>query len=563
MDELQKLTYGFYKEYSLLLLSSIFISILSSVIETIIVPKLLSNIFNNINDIIIFKENLIFILFIYILIKIVYSLSIYLRRQLEPEMTHYILINLITKIFNKYEHDNELTNISVLINRIQLIKRNFQELMYILTNIFIPRTLVIILSCYTVYTINKTLGKTIFFCLFSQIFIGTTNLNDCLQKSYIENETKDILYEYIEDLFYNIDTIAITPNGFQHEIKNLLDSSFKLKEIERDALDCVSHKQNQNYVVNFFITCIIFYTIYKLYISKEILPTQITTTILLLTGMFDNMSEIGYYIPEATSKLGTLLGNEEFLKSLNSYDISNNNDDVEMKIINGNIEIKNISFNYENHKLFDNFSIVIPQKSFICIYGPSGSGKSTFIKLLYGILKPSSGNILFGGNDISKFHIRETRKYIAYLNQNTTNLFNTTVYKNIIYGYSDSPQLKQQILDLFINFDLYGIFKNLDENKDKWSFLNENVGKLGDNLSGGQKQIIHLLRLDLNNISNTVILDEPSSALDDKTRDNISKYIKYINSKGKTIILISHDNFYKNICDKILKFSNDENPILL
>ena len=52
MDELQKLTYGFYKEYSLLLLSSIFISILSSVIETIIVPKLLSNIFNNINDII-------------------------------------------------------------------------------------------------------------------------------------------------------------------------------------------------------------------------------------------------------------------------------------------------------------------------------------------------------------------------------------------------------------------------------------------------------------------------------------------------------------------------------
>ena len=75
MDELQKLTYGFYKEYSLLLLSSIFISILSSVIETIIVPKLLSNIFNNINDIIIFKENLIFILFIYILIKIVYSFN--------------------------------------------------------------------------------------------------------------------------------------------------------------------------------------------------------------------------------------------------------------------------------------------------------------------------------------------------------------------------------------------------------------------------------------------------------------------------------------------------------
>ena len=64
--------------------------------------------------------------------------------------------------------------------------------------------------------------------------------------------------------------------------------------------------------------------------------------------MFDNMSEIGYYIPEATSKLGTLLGNEEFLKSLNSYDI-NITDNVEMKIINGNIEIKNISTLYHKY----------------------------------------------------------------------------------------------------------------------------------------------------------------------------------------------------------------------
>ena len=96
-----------------------------------------------------------------------------------------------------------------------------------------------------------------------------------------------------------------------------------------------------------------------------------------------------------------------------------------------------------------------------------------------------------------------------------------------------------------------------------WSFLDEEVGKLGENLSGGQKQIIHLLRLDLNQVSTTVILDEPSAALDDKTRESASRYIKYLNSKGKTIILITHDDFYKEICDKMLMFSNSENPIVV
>jgi ABC-type lipoprotein export system ATPase subunit len=74
------------------------------------------------------------------------------------------------------------------------------------------------------------------------------------------------------------------------------------------------------------------------------------------------------------------------------------------------------------------------------------------------------------------------------------------------------------------------------------------------------KQIIYLLRLDFNNTTKIIILDEPSSALDENTRDNIIEFIKYLNSKGKTILLVTHDNFYKQICDKIILFSNDVNP---
>jgi ABC-type multidrug transport system fused ATPase/permease subunit len=182
------------------------------------------------------------------------------------------------------------------------------------------------------------------------------NLNECVDKSFEENENKDILYEYIEDLFHNINTIELTPNGFEFEIDNILKLSNESKKIEQDSLDCVTHKQYRSYIANIITTCIIFGTIYYLYSNKNITAKEITTIILLITGIFDNMSEILYFIPEATSKFGTLLKNEQFLKELNYY--QNHDIDLTKRLTlrNGNIELKNVTFHYENHNILDNFS---------------------------------------------------------------------------------------------------------------------------------------------------------------------------------------------------------------
>lgn len=561
MTEIILLLKEFYNENSQLIIISVVLSFLSSIIETVIAPKILAKIFNNIKDIEIFKANTINLLIIALISKLIYSASIYYKRQLDPEITRFIMVLLMKKIFNKYEQKNELANVSVLVNRMQLIKRNILEMTYIFTNVFIPRFSVILIACYSIFMLNRKIGLILVGCLFVQFATMTMSLNNCVSKSYSENENKDLLFEYVEDLFYNIDTIELTPNGFEFEIENILKISQHSKNVEQESLECVTNKQYISYAINFVVTCIIFYNLYHSYNNKEISSDNITTVILLLTGMFDNIGEISYYIPEATAKLGTLLKNEDFLKSL-KVDMDNSIDvNKKLSLTNGEIKLNNISFKYENHKIIDNLSLIIKENSFICLYGPSGSGKSTFIKLIFGIEKPNEGNITIGGNDISKFYVREFRKYISYLNQNTTNLFNMTVYENIIYGYKDSPELKEQIKNVFEKFNFYDVFKNLDEDKEKWAFLNEKAGKLGENLSGGQKQIIHLLRLNLNTVSKILILDEPSSALDDKTRESASEYIKYLRTKQKTILLITHDDYYKNICDNVLKFSNDANPV--
>ena len=221
MEELKKLSVGFFEKNSELIITSILLSAVSSTIETVLVPRLLANIFNNITNKDLLKSELIKLVLIWVVVKLVYATSTYYRRQLEPEITKYITNELLIMIFNKYEHENILTNVSILISKIYLIKRCFQEFSYMVFTVFIPRTIVLIIGCVNVFLINKKIGMLLFSCIISQIFASTYNLNDCMLKSYSENETKDEMYEYIEDLFYNIDTIELTPNGFEYELNNI------------------------------------------------------------------------------------------------------------------------------------------------------------------------------------------------------------------------------------------------------------------------------------------------------------------------------------------------------
>jgi ATP-binding cassette subfamily B protein len=147
------------------------------------------------------------------------------------------------------------------------------------------------------------------------------------------------------------------------------------------------------------------------------------------------------------------------------------------------------------------------------------------------------------------------------MHQHSVSLFDKTIFENITYGYENTP--RQRIIDLFEKFNLYGIFQKLDGDGPKYSFLNNPSGKNGSNLSGGQKSILHLLRLDLNDNAKIIILDEVTSALDNQSRDSIIEYIKYLKTKQKTILIISHDTFLDSIYDMKISFSSLRNPIIL
>ena len=208
-----------------------------------------------------------------------------------------------------------------------------------------------------------------------------------------------------------------------------------------------------------------------------------------------------------------------------------------------NILIKNVNFSYEKKKpILKNLNLKIKRNSTICIYGKSGQGKSTILDILMGIKNPNKGKILCDGKNINN-NISQFRKLIGYVPQNVS-IFEDTIENNIVFG-SKKKIDKQNLISCLKIADLNKFVLNLPK-KEK-TIIKES----GKTISGGQKQKIGLARAMVKN-PKILILDEPTSSLDIKSRIRIYKNLRRL-KKNKTIIIVSHDKNNIKFCDKYYK----------
>jgi ABC-type bacteriocin/lantibiotic exporter with double-glycine peptidase domain len=214
---------------------------------------------------------------------------------------------------------------------------------------------------------------------------------------------------------------------------------------------------------------------------------------------------------------------------VDSTDIVYNNHNLEFDTI----IFKNITFKYKYSKkiILDNFSLKIEANNkIIGITGKSGIGKSTFIKLLLKLYK-YNGNIYIDGVDIQKLSTEYIRKSIVYVNQESK-LFDKKIIDNLFYACSNKDKCTVYLEEIMKFEKIKDLFKNID--------LNKKSVKAGDNLSGGQKQVINIIN-GLISPSKILILDEPTNALDQSLKNEIINLIVYFKKYKKCIIIISHD----------------------
>lgn len=227
-----------------------------------------------------------------------------------------------------------------------------------------------------------------------------------------------------------------------------------------------------------------------------------------------------------------MTGIERFTEIMDQdIEIFDDEDAVDLENVKGKIEIKDVSFKYNNNSenVLNNISFTINPGQKVSLVGPSGGGKTTLCNLIPRFYDVEDGEILVEGIDVRKIKLQSLRSNIGMVQQDVY-LFSGTVRENILYGKPDATE--QEVIDAAKAAGAYDFIMNLENGFDTY------VGERGVMLSGGQKQRISIARVFLKNPP-ILILDEATSALDNKSEFIVQESLENL-AKGRSSLTIAH-----------------------
>ena len=215
------------------------------------------------------------------------------------------------------------------------------------------------------------------------------------------------------------------------------------------------------------------------------------------------------------------------------------------------IEIKNLQKKFKNNIVLKDISEHVDKGQVICVIGPSGAGKSTFLRCLNALEQPTSGQVLFEGQNLIGLNdkkLDQLREKMGMVFQ-SFNLFpNMTVLKNITIA----PVKVKNINEKEAAKTAMELLKKVG--------LSDKAQQYPDQLSGGQKQRVAIARA-LAMSPAVMLFDEPTSALDPEMVGEVLDLMKSLAEEGMTMIIVTHEmGFAKEVANRVLFI--DEGKIL-
>ena len=279
-------------------------------------------------------------------------------------------------------------------------------------------------------------------------------------------------------------------------------------------------------------------------------PGDIVIAGLLSTRLAQMSGWISFTAMNVFSHLGEA---EDGMNTLSpQHDLTDKNDANVLKGVKGQIEFKNVTYNYGNDLGggLNDFNLIIPNGQKVGLVGRSGAGKTTALALLLRFYDIKEGKIFLDGNNIQNITQDSLRQQISMVRQETS-MFNRSARDNILYG---NPNASIEDLNDAISKAQASNFINDLQDLQSRKGLDAFLGERGVKLSGGQRQRIALARAILKDAP-VLALDEATSALDSEAEEYIQKALEEL-MIGKTVIAIAHRLSTISKMDRIIVMEN-------
>lgn len=553
-----KILLDYVKENKWLIIAYIIFTLFTMPFQTIIIPKIYSGFFKKLNekkiDPSIFLTYLGYLFFSLLLVNICYYIIYNLNAQIVPKMYEHIMVLVYHRLLLLYENNYTDIELGKLFTHVNNAPYNLTKVFKSFIYLFPQLATVFVMNIYF-FIVDIKLGLVSVFILILYMFLQDYTFRKCSTTSTEKEKSLETVNQSMQDKISNLYSIYSFGN-INNEVKNYEKIVKDFKEKYTETSVCTNKADIMGQGLNFVNFVALASITTYLYMTKKITKEVLISILMMIMYYTPVVMGACNGITDLSVTIGFLNGMEDFFEKIYTVDQVQQREKTQ-KIKQGNILFHNLSFEYNsaennhdheseshhshrNNKIFENFYLDIPPGQKCGIVGTSGSGKSTLIKLLLGYYKVPRGMIFIDEVDINDYQLSELRKQITFINQNTK-LFDTTIFENIQYGNTMS---KEEITQKCKELKLDGLFSQLKNG------FETKVGLNGDKLSGGQRQAVHILR-NISKQNKIIILDEPTSAIDDEYKEYIVNALIQL-GKNSTVILITHDKNILHMCDRTI-----------
>lgn len=522
------------------------ITFISLPLQSVAMPHYYGEIINSLKDTNLPRSKYLFMVLLGIWILIQgFSIGIsFVDNYIVPKFHAYIRQYFFDLIVNRYNQNYQELKIGTILTKLIKLPWILDDITNQIQRFLITNSILIISNFIYLFRHHYSLGFMYLGCIAVVFVMARLYFNTCNSNIKKVENLFDDCHEEIEDTLQNLLSI--------YTARKIPDEKFRISEINEktrkeqyNAGICNRKFRIYFSIVNIFLFLALNYVAYKLYISGKIQVAALVSIFILNYTILGSL--MGLY--ESSKDFMSLKSHVELIETFISELPTDVDNTKNLTIPNPEkleIIFKDVDYKHPEakEKIFDKFNLKIKMGEKIALIGGIGSGKSSAARIISRLQTYQGGTIFINGVPLDKIDINDLRDRIVYIPQHPK-LFNRTLKDNLTYGLPNNITV-ETILDFLKSngFDeLEAIFRKR---------LNDKVGKLGSHFSGGQIQIIFLIRAFFKNCS-LICADEITSALDPKATKQIQRMIDII-GKNKAIILITHDMEMTKTMDRIITF---------